>query len=145
MTYEAGRKAYWQRSVAGHHVSFYPVGAAIAAVPFYAPAVVLRGAAAAEGRSAELEKTAAAGIVAVSVALIYALLRGVAGRRMTIAATVAYALGSSSLSASSQALWQHGPSQLAIAWETVARARPPPRCSASVATPRICAAPLPSA
>src|SRR5436309_10617152 len=70
-TYEAGRKAYWQRRVAGHHVSFYPVGAAIAAVPFYAPTVVLRGAVAAEARSAELEKTAAAGIVAASVALIY--------------------------------------------------------------------------
>jgi hypothetical protein len=115
VTYEAGRKAYWQRNVAGHTVSFYPVGAAIAAVPFYAPAVVLRGAAAAEARSAELEKTAAAGIVALSVALIYALVCALAGRRAAIIVTAAYALGSSSLSASSQALWQHGPAQFAIA------------------------------
>jgi hypothetical protein len=115
VTYEAGRKAYWQRSVAGHTVSFYPVGAAIAALPFYAPAVVLRGAAAAEARGAELEKIAAAGIVAVSVALIYTLVCGLAGRWMAITVTAAYALGSSSLSASSQALWQHGPAQLAIA------------------------------
>jgi hypothetical protein len=105
-------KAYWSRRIGGHYVSFYPVGAAIAALPWYAPAVVA-GTEPAERRSADLEKLAAAGTVALSVAALYAALRRIASRG-AFWITLVYALGTSSLSLSSQALWQHGPSQLAL-------------------------------
>jgi hypothetical protein len=106
-------KAYWVRRVGDHYVSFYPVGAAIAALPWYVPAIAA-GAQAGERRSEDLEKLAAAGIVALSVAALFAALRRVTSRRGALWITVAYALGTSSLSVSSQGLWQHGPSQLAF-------------------------------
>ena len=54
----------------GHYVSAYPVGAALAAVPFYVPAV-LRGEARGSSLFERLEKVSAASIVAASVAIFY--------------------------------------------------------------------------
>ncbi len=107
------RKAYWARRIGDHYVSSYPVGAPIAALPWYAAAIVA-GTERAEQRSGDLEKLAAAGTVALSVAALYAALCRVSTRRGAFWITLAYALGTSSLSLSSQALWQHGPSQLAL-------------------------------
>lgn len=97
----------------GHYVSFYPVGAALAALPFYAPAV-FHGVEPQGPRSAGLEKLAAASIVALSVAVLYATLVQITSAAAALAITLAYALGTSSLSTSSQALWQHGPAQLGL-------------------------------
>ncbi len=109
-----GDGAYYLRYAHGHWVSFYPVGAALLATPFYVPAV-LAGAQPGEQRSERLEKVAAASLVALSVAVVYATLGLLTDRATTAWITLAYALGTSSFSVSSQGLWQHGPAQLCLA------------------------------
>jgi hypothetical protein len=111
--YEGGRP-YFLQHVHGRYVSSYPVGAALAALPFFAPLV----AADVDPRSdlyVAAEKLAAATMVALSAAVLLLGLREIVPARIAFWLTVAYALGTSSFSQSSQALWQHGPAQLAIA------------------------------
>jgi hypothetical protein len=104
---------YFLSHVGGHYVSSYPVGAALVALPVYVPSAL--GPVAGHSPFVEqLEKLSAALIVAVSVALIFLVARRLASPRFALVVALVYALGSSSLSTSSQALWQHGPSQLAI-------------------------------
>jgi hypothetical protein len=105
---------YYLKLVDGHYVSAYPVGAALLALPLYVPAA-LAGVAPSHPLLVELEKLAAAITVALSAVLLYHAARRIASRRMALFATAAYALGGSSLSVSSQALWQHGASQLGLA------------------------------
>jgi hypothetical protein len=102
------------RFVNGHWVSDYPVGAALMAIPFYLPSVVL-GVPPEREHLERLEKVAASGIVLLSALVMYATFRLATDHRAAILLTTIYALGTSSLSTSSQALWQHGPGQLAIA------------------------------
>ncbi len=59
-----------------------------------------------------LEKLSAAIITALSVLFLYWALRGVTSQGWALVIALVYALGTSSLSVSSQGLWQHGPSQL---------------------------------
>ena len=107
---------YWAKRVRDSWVSFYPVGAAIAATPLYVPAVVTGRLSADDSEGCRrMEKVAAAVLVALSVALLDAALVRVTSVRLATAITIAYALGTSSLSVSSQALWQHGPAQLSFA------------------------------
>src|SRR5262249_35019252 len=54
-------------------------------------------------------------IVALSAVVLYLALLRLTNRRAAVAIAAVYGLGTSSLSVSSQALWQHGPSQLALA------------------------------
>ena len=104
---------YFLQFVNGHYVSDYPVGAALLALPVYLPSALghvnpqhpLIG---------QLEKLSAAAIVALSAAGLYLTLRRLTSGRESLVITGVYALGTSSLSESSQALWQHGASQLAI-------------------------------
>jgi hypothetical protein len=104
---------YYLVHLDGRYLSLYPVGPAIAALPFYLfPA--LGGIPPANRLSEDLEKLAAASIVALSACLLYLVLRRLASGRVSLLLTVIYALGTSSFSVSSQALWQHGPSQLAL-------------------------------
>jgi hypothetical protein len=118
---------YYLRVVDGRRVSAYPVGAALLALPFYVPSA-LGGVAPQAPVIEELEKLAAATLVALSAALLYLTAREWGGRGPALWVTLAYALGGSSLSASSQALWQHAPSQLALAagLYCVVRGRPAP-------------------
>ncbi|MBI4636801.1 MAG: glycosyltransferase family 39 protein [Candidatus Rokubacteria bacterium] len=104
---------YYLRFAQGHYVSDYPVGAALLALPFYVPSV-LGGVSDASPFVGQLEKLSAATIVALSAALLYVTVRRITDPRMSLWIVTAYALGSSSFSTSSQLLWQHGPSQLAI-------------------------------
>jgi hypothetical protein len=100
--------------VRGHVVSDYPVGAALLAVPFYVPTAL--GSVNPESHIIEeIEKLSAATIVALSVLLLYLTLRRLTTAGDALVIAVVYALGTSSLSESSQALWQHGASQLALA------------------------------
>jgi hypothetical protein len=108
------KRPYYIRELRGRHVSSYPVTAAVLAVPIYLPAV-LRGEAAESPVWDELEKTAAAAIVALSAVFLYLALLHLTTLRMALLVTVAYAFGTSSLSVTSQALWQHGASQLGLA------------------------------
>lgn len=119
-----GETPYALRRVAGHYVSAYPVGTALLAVPVYLVARVA-GADLDDDRGLErLEKIAASVLVATSVVLLTLALLAMTespGWAVTIAAL--YAFGTSSLSASSQALWQHAGSQLLLCIVILALAR----------------------
>ena len=104
---------YYVQRVNDHIVSLYPVAQVVLLVPFYLPSV-LGGVAPNSSIFEVLEKVLAAAMVALSAVFLYlALCRRTSGG-MGLAITAVYALGTSSLSISSQALWQHGPSQLAL-------------------------------
>ena len=104
---------YYLRQLNNRYVSNYPVGPAIASLPFYL--IPAMGAVPPTDRLIEdLEKLAAASMVALSACILYLVLRCLASLRLSLLLTVIYALGTSSFSVSSQALWQHGPSQLAL-------------------------------
>jgi hypothetical protein len=105
--------SYFLSHVRGHYVSNYPVGAPLLALPVYVPSA-LGHVTATSGFVAQIEKLAAALIVALSVALVFLVACRLSSRSWAIVVAAVYALGSSSLSTSSQGLWQHGPSQLAI-------------------------------
>lgn len=97
----------------GHYVSEYPVGAAILALPFYLPSAL--GHVSPESVVIQdLEKISAAVMVALSAAVLYGALCILTSQSMALLVVAVYACGTSSLSVSSQALWQHGPSQLAL-------------------------------
>jgi hypothetical protein len=119
---------YYLRESGGHYVSDYPVGAALVALPFYAPSIVC-GVSPASRVYGELEKVSAATIVALSAVLLFMAAARVTADWMAMLLTLVYALGTTSLSVSSQALWQHGPAQLALAAAIycLVRAREEPR------------------
>jgi len=119
---------YYLRESGGHYVSDYPVGAALIALPFYAPSV-LCGVIPSSRIFSELEKVSAATIVALSALLLYMAAARVTANWMAMLLTLIYSFGTSSLSVSSQALWQHGPAQLALAAAIycLVRARDDPR------------------
>lgn len=105
--------AYYLAQVGGRYVSQYPVAPALLALPFYV-LPVLGGVAADSPLTATLEKLAAAVIVALSVAIFFLAARRLCDRALATVLALTYGLATSSLSVSSQALWQHGPSQLAL-------------------------------
>ena len=119
---------YYLRESRGHYVSDYPVGAALMALPFYVPSIVC-GVSPNSRVFSELEKVSAATIVALSAMLLYMAAARVTAGWMAMMLTLVYAFGTSSLSVSSQALWQHGPAQLALAAAIycLIRARDDPR------------------
>jgi len=100
-------------SVGGHYVSPYPVGAALLALPMYLPAA-LGHVDAQSPLIAELEKLSAAIAVALSAVVLYLALRRLTSATHALVITLVYAFGTSGLSTTSQALWQHGASQLAL-------------------------------
>ena len=119
---------YYLRESGGHYVSDYPVGAALMALPFYVPSIVA-GVSPNSRVFAELEKISAATLVALSAVMLYMAAARVTANWMAMLLTLIYAFGTSSLSVSSQALWQHGPAQLALAAAIycLIRARDDPR------------------
>ncbi len=123
-----GGLPYYVIRAKGHYVSWYPVGAPLLAVPIYLPAV-LSGISPESPSLAVLEKLSAAVIVALSAILLYLVLLRLTTRPMSVALVAVYALGTSNFSVSSQALWQHGPSQLALiaALYCLVRGRDEPR------------------
>jgi hypothetical protein len=104
---------YYVERAGDHYVSLYPVAVAVLVTPLYLPSV-LGGLHPDDAIFETLEKVSAAAIVAVSAVILYFTLRRVTSATMAFAITLIYGLGTSSLSVSSQALWQHGPSQLAL-------------------------------
>ena len=127
-TPDAKKIPYYLRESGGHYVSDYPVGAALLALPFYVPSV-LCGVSPSSRIFSELEKVSAATIVALSALLLYMAAARVTANWMAMLLTLIYSFGTSSLSVSSQALWQHGPAQLALAAAIycLVRARGDPR------------------
>ncbi len=104
---------YFLHRVGGRYVSAYPPGPAVAALPVYAPAI-LAGAPPSPEWAARLEKLSAAVTTALSVAFLFGALDALVSRRWALAIAAVYAFGTSSLSLSSQGLWQHAPSQLFV-------------------------------
>lgn len=127
---------YFLRFVNGHWVSDYPVGAVLLALPFYV--VSAAGGADPSGRLLlDLEKLSAAVLTAGAAALLLAALRRYADRGAALGAALLFALATSNLSVSSQALWQHGPGQLALVGGlyALARARTEPAWAAAAGFP----------
>jgi hypothetical protein len=111
--YTQGVPAYLIQS-GGHVVSAYPPGPAILALPFYLLPILGRVPPQSK-LLIDVEKLAAAVLTALSVALMYATIRRLSDQKEALILSLIYAFGTSSLSISSQALWQHGPSQLLLA------------------------------
>jgi hypothetical protein len=101
---------YYLRYQKGHYISAYPPGPGVLAAPIYAMPVLLGATPA--GWASGLEKLSAAIITALSVVLFHAAVRRLVGPGWSLGLALIYGLGTSSLSISSQGLWQHGPSQL---------------------------------
>jgi hypothetical protein len=101
---------YFLRYRAGHYVSAYSPGPSMLALPIYA-LPVLAGAPV-EPWARGLEKLSAATIAALSVVFLFWALKALTTRGWAVAIAAIYAFGTSTWSVSSQALWQHGPSQL---------------------------------
>ena len=95
-------------------VSAYPPGPAILALPFYLLPVLGRVPPQSK-LLIDVEKLAAAVLTALSVVLIHAAIRRLESQEVALILSVIYAFGTSAFSISSQALWQHGPSQLLLA------------------------------
>jgi hypothetical protein len=115
-----GSKAFWiVRYPDGRAVSLYPVVVPTLLAPLYLPAIVyldLRGwtDARLDYVARVMEKLSASLIAAVSVALLYLLLRRRTSERIAVLLTLAYAFGTTTWMISSQALWQHGMAQLLL-------------------------------
>jgi hypothetical protein len=108
--YEPALPWFVQR-IGSHIVSAYPPWAGILALPVYLLPVV-GGLAAPSPWIHELEKLSATLITALSTILLLAALRRLTSEKIAWCIAIIYAFGTSSFSSSSQALWQHGPSQL---------------------------------
>lgn len=98
----------------GHYYSVYPIGPALLALPLYI-LPVSAGMTATSAWVVRLEKLSATLITALSVLFLFWTLRELTRERWALIIASVYAFGTSSLSVSSQALWQHGPSQLCFA------------------------------
>jgi hypothetical protein len=103
---------YWVVERGGRSWSRYPVAAAVLALPVYLPVALGPGR---PGALPQAEKLAAALLCAASVGFVLAGARRFgAPPWLAVTLTLLYAVGSPVLSTASQALWQHGPSVLAI-------------------------------
>jgi hypothetical protein len=129
---------YAVHEVDGRLVSTYPVFAPLAALPLYLPAYLYLDAtgwnAAELGfLAALLEKVAAAAFASLAMGCLYLLLRRRLDVRDALILTTACAFGTSTWAISSQALWQHGPAQLALAAALLAATAPPTMRNLSLA------------
>jgi len=104
---------YYLRKRGEHVYSAYTVAPSLLALPAYLVPALSGIDAGGEGAEA-LEKYAATGITALSVLFLFLSLAQLISRRWAFAFALVYGLGTSSLSISSQGLWQHGPSQLML-------------------------------
>jgi hypothetical protein len=103
----------------GHYFSAYPIGAPLFVSPLYLPFAFV-------GRFREwdpgslvmfariAEKFTATAIAALSAVVLLLLLKRITSGPWAWFLTLVYALGTETWSISSQALWQHGPGELAI-------------------------------
>ena len=108
---------YVTRKVNGHYFSSYPIGGALLVAPLYVPVAWAAhdwdpGAMVVLGRIAE--KFSAAAVAAFSALLLLLLLKRIVSPPWAWVLTLVYALATETWSISSQALWQHGPGNLAL-------------------------------
>ncbi|KAA0252448.1 MAG: hypothetical protein EDX89_18495 [Acidobacteria bacterium] len=108
------------RSRTGHWVSLYPVVTPLLVSPLYLPTLFLEGFRPDDpvtGRVVRslMEKLSASTLAALSVAVVFLLLRRRASPRLATFLALAYAFGTSTWSVSSQQLQQHAAAQLLLA------------------------------
>jgi hypothetical protein len=103
----------------GHYFSRYPIGGALLVSPLYLPVAFIGrfhewdpGSLVIVGRIAG--KFAAAAVAALSAVVLLLLLKQITTAPWAWRLTLVYALATETWSISSQALWQHGPGELAI-------------------------------
>jgi hypothetical protein len=110
-------RAFWVLRRQGHVVSTYPIVVPIVVSPLYLPAVAYLEARGWQAPSLDraariMEKLTASLIAAVTVGLLYLLLRRRVEPRAALLVTVAVAFGTTTWVIGSQALWQHGLAEL---------------------------------
>ncbi len=103
----------------GHMISLYPVVQAVLIAPLYLPAVAwlhLHGWTdmRLDHIARIMEKLTASLLAALSVSLLYLLLRRRTSAAIALLLTLAYAFGTTTWMISSQALWQHGIAELMV-------------------------------
>lgn len=103
---------YFIQNVNGHVVSSYPPWGAVLALPLYLIPVFTGPVPLPIWTIVNAEKQAAALIAALSVVVLLYALKRVTKPQIAWAIAVIYAFGTSCFSTNSQALWQHGPTQL---------------------------------
>ena len=119
---------YYVSSHRGHLYSNYPITTPVLVAPLYAPFVSVQG-----GWTTEkilrvapyAEKIAASLIAGLSVVLMHLLLIALTTPRRALTLSLAFGFGTTAWTASSQALWQHGPGVLFIILTLVVLARRP--------------------
>jgi len=94
-----------------HRYSYYPVGTPLLATPVYA-AARWAGMDFSYENLYKLEKLSATIIVSLSAVFVFLALNEIAPLFTSLLLTFIYAFGTCSWAVSSQALWQHGPTQL---------------------------------
>jgi hypothetical protein len=115
-----GDGAFWLVQRPGRHTfSLYPVVVPVLIAPLYIPAVAylhLRGwtDARLDRMARIMEKLCASFIAALSASLLFLLLRRRAKASIALLLTLAYAFGTTTWVIGSQALWQHGMSELLV-------------------------------
>ncbi len=106
-------RPHFLRYVKHHYVSDYPVGAAVAALPVYFFSAI--GSVSPENPIViELEKITGSLAVALSVVMMYLVLRFLTSPTYSFCLALIFGLCTSNLSVAGQGLWQHGPSQLSL-------------------------------
>ncbi len=103
----------------GHYYAGYPIAQPVLLIPLYTPLLLVPGLRAWPVPALILlarviEKLMASLIAAASVACLFLLLRRLTGHRRALLLAAVYAFATNVWATSSQALWQHGASQLAI-------------------------------
>jgi len=112
-------KPAWFSHRHGHYYSSFPIALPLLLTPLYAPFLAFLNI---EQMPVDrvvlvarmMEKVSASLIAAVSVAVFLVLADKLTNRRNALLLTAVYAFGSPTWSTSSQALWQHGASELLI-------------------------------
>jgi hypothetical protein len=107
----------------GRWVSFYPVGAAVSALPFYVPFFLLDHAPVTLASAEHAGRLAAIAFVCGSAVLLLWVLWDLAGPGRALLLCVLYGLGTCNLSILNKGLWQHTPAELWIAGALYALAR----------------------
>ena len=116
---------YFVRRTPHHILSLYPVVLPVLISPLYLPALWFLHAngldfsdpqrrTAAFGLAVVMEKLSASVIAALSALFVYLALREMCERKTALSLTLVYALGTSTWTISSQALWSHGLSELSL-------------------------------
>lgn len=110
---------YWLQGGPGPAISTFPVAVPVLLSPLYVPACALLEARGwtfgrLERVARIMEKLVASGVASLSVALMFLLLARRVRQRWALALALAYAFGTNTWMISSQALWQHGLSQVCL-------------------------------